>query len=228
MSKHDSSLSKEQFNLLKDFKKQITNPHSTAIKQSEVQAQVAPPEPEDDFALFQKQMQGVQKMETANIAKIEKNPKKKIDEQTLAKRAAAEGPMHTDATELSDTQAMLNPVASQAALSYRIATLQHKVFEDLKAGNIRWFEAVDLHGCTVEEARVAVLQVIQMAKDENQNVIKIVHGKGPEAILKTYVNGWLRQHRDVLAFVSAPEKQGGTGAVLVLLKRSDKNPKFKQ
>ncbi|NEU33653.1 DNA mismatch repair protein MutS, partial [bacterium LRH843] len=35
MSKHDSSLSKEQFNLLKDFKKQITNPHSTAIKQSE-------------------------------------------------------------------------------------------------------------------------------------------------------------------------------------------------
>ena len=228
MSKHDSSLSKEQFNLLKDFKKQITNPHSTAIKQSEAQAQVAPPEPEDDFALFQKQMQGVQKMETANIAKIEKNPKKKIDAQTLAKRAAAEGPMHTDATELSDTQAMLNPVASQAALSYRIATLQHKVFEDLKAGNIRWFEAVDLHGCTVEEARVAVLQVIQMAKDENQNVIKIVHGKGPEAILKTYVNGWLRQHRDVLAFASAPEKQGGTGAVLVLLKRAEKNPKFKQ
>ncbi len=46
------------------------------------------------------------------------------------------------------------------------------------------------------------LQIIQMAKDENQNVIKIVHGKGPEAVLKTYVNGWLRQHRDVLAFVS--------------------------
>lgn len=55
-----------------------------------------------------------------------------------------------------------------AALSYRIATLQHKVFEDLKAGKIRWFEAVDLHGCTVEQARAAVLQIIQMAKDENQ------------------------------------------------------------
>ena len=92
--------------------------------------------------------------------------------------------MHTDETVLSDTQAMLNPVGSQANLSYRIATLQHKVFEDLKAGNLRWFEAVDLHGCTVEEARQAVLQIIQIAKDENQNVIKIVHGKGPEAILK--------------------------------------------
>ncbi|VCX74078.1 hypothetical protein BANRA_00030 [Acinetobacter baumannii] len=50
----------------------------------------------------------------------------------------------------------------------------------------------------------------------------------PRSGLKTYVNGWLRQHRDVLAFVSAPENQGGTGAVLVLLKRAEKNPKFEQ
>ncbi|MGB8696775.1 Smr/MutS family protein [Acinetobacter sp.] len=228
MSKHDSSLSKDQYNLLKSFKKQMTNPHSTALaKQPEPKAQTQQ-EPEDDFDLFQKSMQGVKKMDTSNIAPIEKNKKKKMDAQTLAKRASATGPMQIDNAELSDTQAMLNPVASQATLSYRIATLQHKVFEDLKVGNLRWFEAVDLHGCTVEDARAAVLQIIQMAKDENQNVIKIVHGKGPEAILKTYVNGWLRQHRDVLAFVSAPEKQGGTGAVLVLLKRSEKNPKFKQ
>lgn len=228
MSKHDSSLSKDQYNLLKSFKKQITHPQSSAIaKQPEPKAQPQQ-EQEDDFALFQKSMQGVKKIDSSNIAKIEKNKKKKPDAKILAKRAAATGPMETDQAELSDTQAMLNPVASQAALSYRIATLQHKVFEDLKAGNLRWFEAVDLHGCTVEEARVAVLQIIQMAKDENQNVIKIVHGKGPEAILKTYVNGWLRQHRDVLAFVSAPENQGGTGAVLVLLKRAEKNPKFKQ
>lgn len=227
MSKHDSSLSKAQFDLLNAFKKQITSSHSTAIaKQPEHKVQVEPAL-EDDEALFKKSMHGVKKMDTSNIAKIEKDKKKKLDSQTLAKRASAIGPMQTDNAELSDTQAMLNPVASQATLSYRIATLQHKVFEDLKAGNLRWFEAVDLHGCTVEDARMAVLQIIQMAKDENQNVIKIVHGKGPEAILKTYVNGWLRQHRDVLAFVSAPEKQGGTGAVLVLLKRSEKNPKFK-
>ncbi len=227
MSKHDSSLSKDQYNLLKSLKKQITNPHSSNIaKQPE--PKTVEQEQEDDFALFQKQMQGVQKINAGNVAKMDKASHKKPDAQTLAKRASAIGPMETDDALLSDTQAMLNPVASQAALSYRIATLQHKVFEDLKAGNLRWFEAVDLHGCTVEEARQAVLQIIQIAKDENQNVLKIVHGKGPEAILKTYVNSWLRQHRDVLAFVSAPEKQGGTGAVLVLLKRAEKNPKFNQ
>ncbi|WP_329414482.1 Smr/MutS family protein [Acinetobacter indicus] len=227
MSKHDSSLSKEQFKLLKDFKKQISNPHPR-VEPAAPAIKTAEQEQAEDFELFQKEMRGVQKMDHGNIAPVAQSAKKKLDAQTLAKRAAAEGPMQTDETILSDTQAMLNPVGSQASLSYRIATLQHKVFEDLKAGNLRWFEAVDLHGCTVEEARVAVLQIIQMAKDENQNVIKIVHGKGPEAILKTYVNGWLRQHRDVLAFVSAPEKQGGTGAVLVLLKRAEKNPKFKQ
>ncbi|MGY5394635.1 Smr/MutS family protein [Acinetobacter tandoii] len=228
MSKHDSSLSKDQYNLLKAFKKQINHPQSTSVaQQAESQKQTAAAEP-DDAELFLKSMQGVQKMDAGNAAPIAKTPKKKLDAQVLAKRAAAVGPTESEMTELSDTQAMLNPVASQANLSYRIATLQHKVFEDLKAGKLRWFEAVDLHGCTIEQARAAVLQIIQMAKDENQNVIKIVHGKGPEAILKTYVNGWLRQHRDVLAFVSAPDNQGGTGAVLVLLKRSEKNPKYNQ
>jgi len=229
MSKNDSSLSKDQFNLLKAFKKQISNPQSSnLVKQAEMKKSQAVEEEMEDTELFKKALAGVKPIDNGNIAQIKPKRVKKIDAQTLAKRAAAEGSAEQEFTEISDTQAILNPVASQAALSYRIATLQHKVFEDLKAGKIRWFEAVDLHGCTVEQARAAVLQIIQMAKDENQNVIKIVHGKGPEAILKTYVNGWLRQHRDVLAFVSAPENQGGTGAVLVLLKRAEKNPKYKQ
>ena len=229
MSKNDSSLSKDQFNLLKAFKKQISNPQSSnLVKQAEMKKSQAVEEEMEDTELFKKALTGVKPIDNGNIAQIKPKRVKKIDAQTLAKRAAAEGSAEQELTEISDTQAILNPVASQAALSYRIATLQHKVFEDLKAGKIRWFEAVDLHGCTVEQARAAVLQIIQIAKDANQNVIKIVHGKGPEAILKTYVNGWLRQHRDVLAFVSAPENQGGTGAVLVLLKRAEKNPKYNQ
>lgn len=228
MSNKDSALSKEQQSLLKQFKKQITHPQTTQLLQQQAVEKAKAEEPENDWDLFKKATQGVQKLDHANIANLNQTKRKKLDAQTLAKRVAAEGSAETEGAELSDTQAVLNPVGSQQTLSYRIATLQHRVFEDLKAGNLRWFEAVDLHGCTVEQARAAVLQVIQMAKDENQNVIKIVHGKGPEAILKTYMNGWLRQHRDVLAFVSAPENQGGTGAVLVLLKRTEKNPKYKQ
>ncbi|MFT4021371.1 MAG: Smr/MutS family protein [Acinetobacter sp.] len=228
MSNKDSSLSKEQQNLLKQFKKQISHPQTSPIVPTAVHVNTDSEQHPDDAELFKQALQGVQKIDNTNIAQLNQPKRKKLDAQTLAKRVAAQGSPETEFAELSDTQAALNPVGSQQTLNYRIATLQNRVFEDLKAGKIRWFEAVDLHGCTVEQARVAVLQVIQMAKDENQNVIKIVHGKGPDAILKTYVNGWLRQHRDVLAFVSAPENQGGTGAVLVLLKRAEKNPKFKQ
>lgn len=218
MSKKESFLSKEQEKLLKAFRKQIS-PIQPEERIASSYTAMADNEVLDD-ELFQKAMQGVEKFTPNNHIASFKTTKKKLDAQLLAKRAAAEGSHDHEFTVLSDTQAILNPVGSQQSLSYRVTTLQHKVFDELKIGKLRWFEAVDLHGCTVEQARTAVIDIIQIAKAENQTVIKIVHGKGPEAILKTYVNGWLRQHQDVLAFASAPEKQGGTGAVLVLLKRN--------
>jgi len=38
-------------------------------------------------------------------------------------------------------------------------------------------------------------------------------------VIKNKVNSWLRQHQDVLAFHSAMPKDGGNGAVYVLLKK---------
>lgn len=223
MSKSDSSLSANQLALLKQFKKQIDAtrqaPTPTAA-QSVVQATA---EPNDD-ALFLTAMRGVQKIQTETVPH-KPTRRTKPDAQILAKRMAAEGAPEQDVVGLSDMQALLNPVASEAFLSYRIATLQNRVFEDLKNGKLRWYEAVDLHGCTIEQAREAMLQLIHIATTANENVIKIVHGKGDGAVLKTCVNGWLRQHPAVLAFVSAPQNQGGTGSVLVLLKRLESQAK---
>lgn len=215
-----SSFDKDTQQLLRGLKKQLTAPAAPVSKKT-----IAPTEPAvvDEELLFKQAMQGVKPIQQQENIKPARGAAKKPDAQTLAKRASAIGTDDLGGTEISDTQAMLNPVASEAVLSYRLATLQHRVFEQLKTGKLRWFEAVDLHGCTIEQARAAVLQIIEMARQENQTVIKIVHGKGPQAILKTYVNGWLRQHREVMAFVSAPADQGGTGAVLVLLKRAERS-----
>jgi len=177
----------------------------------------------NDPAMFQHALQGVKPLHHDTPPPMRQRPAKP-NAQILARRASAIGTDTPDELGLSDTQAMLNPVASEALLSFRQVTLQHRIFDQLKAGKLRWHEAVDLHGCTVEQARTAVLQVIDMARTDQQNVVKIVHGKGPNAILKTCVNGWLRQHRDVLGFVSAPAEQGGTGAVLVLLRRAERAP----
>lgn len=220
-----SSFDKNTQSALKALKQQLKNntlPADLAIKQP---AAIKPIDTEHEDQLFQQAMQGVKPIRLHEQPKPNTKPKKP-DAQVLARRAAAVGGVDDSLVEgISDTQAMLNPVASEAFLSYRLATLQHRVFEQLKTGKLRWYEAVDLHGCTIEQARTAVLQIIDIARQANENVIKIVHGKGPQAILKTYVNGWLRQHRDVLAFVSAPSDQGGTGAVLVLLKRSERPAK---
>ena len=177
---------------------------------------------DDDKVLFMQAMSGVNQLEDKNVRSPAAATKaSKPDAATLSKRAAAQGSEASDlGAGLSDMQALLNPVAAESILSYKQPTLQNKVFAELKQGKLRWYDAVDIHGCTIEEARAAVTQLLSQAKQNNENMVKIVHGKGSEAILKTCVNGWLRQLPEVLAFCSAPPKDGGNGAVLVLFKKS--------
>lgn len=177
---------------------------------------------DDDKVLFMQAMHGVSKLKDKNVHSPVNTAKTgKLDAATLSKRAAAQGSDVGDlGAGLSDMQALLNPVAGEAYLSYKQPTLQNKIFTQLKQGKLRWYDAVDIHGCTIEEARDAMTQLLSQAKQNNETVVKIVHGKGSEAILKTCVNGWLRQLPEVLAFCSAPPKDGGNGAVLVLLKKT--------
>jgi DNA-nicking Smr family endonuclease len=229
MAKSTSSFNQDAQQALRELKQQLkaaplasTAPASKTAT-AKISSRNMPKETPDDDKLFAQAMRGVRPIKTDEIPVPATAKPRKPSAQILARRAAAVGVDEAGMQGISDTQAMLNPVASEAVLSYRLATLQHRMFEQLKTGKLRWYEAVDLHGCTIEEARSAVLQIIELARQANENVIKIVHGKGPQAILKTYVNGWLRQHREVLAFVSAPPEQGGTGAVLVLIKRAERS-----
>lgn len=173
---------------------------------------------DEDKVLFMQAMSGVTplKHEKSVNHHIKTDPK---DPTALFRRANAEGGEELLGANLSDMQALLNPVAGEAYLSYKNPTLQNKVFEQLKQGKLRWYDAVDLHGTSIEDARTAVQTIIANALKNGETVVKIVHGKGTDAIIKTCVNGWLRQISDVMAFVSAPANDGGNGAVLVLLKR---------
>ena len=99
MSNKDSSLSKEQQKLLKQFKKQISNPHSSKItNQPETKKSQAESEELEDTHLFQQAVAGVKRINNSNIADVKTPRARKVDAQTLAKRAAAEG---GDLTELA-------------------------------------------------------------------------------------------------------------------------------
>lgn len=187
-------------------------------------------EPElDDATLFAQATRGARKLATDATAPARAQRPKKPTALTLLKRARAEGDPERENIALSDTVALLQGVAPEATLSFKRNGVQERQLDKLKSGLLPWKHAVDLHGCTLEQAREAILQLLAEARAESITVVKIVHGKGQingQAMLKTAVNGWLRQLDDVLAFVSADPRHGGTGAVMVLLRRprEDKMP----
>ncbi len=107
-------------------------------------------------------------------------------------------------------------------LEFRRPGIQHRVFRDLQRGVIEATATLDLHGLRVREAKVALARFLAQSVATGRRCVRIVHGKGrgsatQQPVLKQKTNQWLRQRDEVLAFVSAPRWDGGTGAVYVLL-----------
>lgn len=86
---------------------------------------------------------------------------------------------------------------------------------------------LDLHGLGAHEARQAVEAFVKKRATDGDRVVLVVHGKGSHsprghAVLRGEIAAWLSQGRvarHVAAFATAPDHDGGTGAVLVLLAR---------
>lgn len=116
------------------------------------------------------------------------------------------------------------PVLSETRLSYSLPGLPNQRFKALKNGQIPWESRLDLHGLKSENARDALCHFIQTQVANEKRCLLIIHGKGGHQgappIIKNLVNRWLPQLDEILAFHSALPKDGGTGAVYVLLKRN--------
>ncbi len=97
--------------------------------------------------------------------------------------------------------------------------LQHRVQHQLRTGKIKPEATLDLHGFTVDEARIAVSEFLTKTHVHSLRAIKIIHGKGQTRgpVLRNKVYQWLPQCTFVLAFCSAITSDGGTGAVYILL-----------
>lgn len=125
---------------------------------------------------------------------------------------------------LSDT---IDPAEMETGeeLIYCRPGLQHNVLKKLRRGQYTIEAELDLHGMRASEARQALGSFLQQALAFGIKTVRIVHGKGngslnKKPVLKGKVNHWLRQRIEVLAFCSARQVDGGTGAVYVLLRRN--------
>ena len=113
-------------------------------------------------------------------------------------------------------------LASGEELVFAREGIQKTVLRKLRRGQYRIQAEIDLHGLTVAEAKEAVRTFLAKALDRHFRCVRIVHGKGLRSghrgpVLKSAISGVLRRVAPVLAYVSARQVDGGTGAVYVLL-----------
>lgn len=151
--------------------------------------------------------------------KIKPSPKPKFSQQD-------------DESELTGDAMLSDPVDLRDAvvedmLFFARAGIQQKVQKKLRRGELPIEEELDLHGYTVNEAKTAIQDFLFECKRQQIRYIRIIHGKGYRSeqnipVLKTHVAYWLPQIKDVLAYSSAVPKDGGTGAMYVILKSSRK------
>ena len=92
----------------------------------------------------------------------------------------------------------------------------------LRGGHWPVCAELDLHGLDRFEAHERLALFLHHARQLGQ-CVRIIHGKGlssrGEPVLPKMVRAWLSHHPDVLAFCETASHQGGSGAVLALLKR---------
>jgi DNA-nicking Smr family endonuclease len=108
------------------------------------------------------------------------------------------------------------------ALAFHRPQVQASVLRKLRRGEYRVQREIDLHGLTVAEAKIVLRQFLISALEQRVRCVRIIHGKGLRSgqrgpVLKSAVSAVLRRTGAVLAYVSARQVDGGTGAVYVLL-----------
>ncbi|MCF6262798.1 MAG: Smr/MutS family protein [Xanthomonadales bacterium] len=123
----------------------------------------------------------------------------------------------------------INELETNEQLVYLGSGLQKQILRKLRRGQFPIEDQLDLHGLKQQSAEELILDFINHAKHSGYRCINIIHGKGlrsknPRPVLKTLCNHLLRRHPTVLAFISAKPADGGSGAVIVLLKNNKNQP----
>jgi len=97
------------------------------------------------------------------------------------------------------------------------------VLRKLRGGGWVTQDQLDLHGLRTDQARTALSQFVRDSVKRGMRCVRIIHGKGlgslgKKPVLKNKVRNWLVQKEEVLAFCQARAADGGSGALMVLLK----------
>lgn len=173
---------------------------------------------DEDKALFRKTV--------GAIKPLQEN--KKVDfpvQRTSLPKAKIrdKGPSGANSTLIYLSDHYTETVQADSVLSYCNHSIPIKRLRELRSGQIQWDARLDLHGLRPEGAKETLIKFIFEQSAFGHRCLLIIHGKGSHQgespVLKNLVNHWLKQFPQVLAFYSALSRDGGSGALYVLLKR---------
>ncbi|WP_102795789.1 DNA endonuclease SmrA [Bowmanella denitrificans] len=140
------------------------------------------------------------------------------------KRQALEKQLQQDGNYLSVEK--VEPLDPYDFLDYKKDGVQEGVHKKLRLGQYQIDEVLNLQMQRIESARHNLFETLMLAHRRGLRTLLIQHGLGLHskpfpALLKSYVNQWLRQIPEVLAFHTAQKYHGGLAATYVLLKKSE-------
>ncbi len=190
---------------------------------------------ESDLELFNRVVADVKPLKFQDKSVInEKNSITKMYKLKKTNTISREIKLINQVTRISNA-----PIAIGDHSPGRAPGLDRKTSLKLKKGKIEIDYKLDLHGLTQIEAKQALQKAILRAWEQRLRLILVITGKGlrhPKSdgfndnvgtgILRRSVPKWLEEtplSNFVLAFASAQQIHGGTGALYVLLRRQIDN-----
>lgn len=180
----------------------------------------------DEEGLFLEEMSGVEPLKREPRVVVRGNSQDERDSSLAHRRQAAVQGKEEDRNIL--TEGGVEPLDHWFVLDFKRPGIQNGVFRKLKQGRYEAEAGLDLHRMTAATARREIFEFIEESHEMGLRSVIVIHGKGESkaerersSILKGCTDHWLRQLDIVQAFHSAQPRHGGTGAVYVLLKKSE-------
>lgn len=179
----------------------------------------------------------IKRQKEANLFKEFLKDVKPIPQKNIAVLQAEKPPPLPLQKMLDDEQVLIEALSDEwdveryletdEGLSFRRNGIGHEALRKLRRGLWVVQSQIDLHGYRTDEAREAVTAFVKSCVKRDLRCVRIIHGKGlgsagKEPVLKVKVKRWLVQKDEVLAFCQAPPRDGGAGALLVILKAFEK------
>lgn len=179
---------------------------------------------DDERQLFRNAVATVKPFKETQLAVISQNtkqtPQKTIVKKILSKPRAS----IPEKKAVFDFEENQPTIQGDSIIAYAKSGVTLRRRAQLQQGKFSIEATLDLHEHTSDQAIHATDRFLTHAHHNGYQTVCIIHGKGiysseNKPVIKNLLNNYLRQHPLVLAFHSAKNNQGGTGAMIVLLKK---------